>query len=154
MSVIRNLIEYFGIARYLPDEDISFAQINVQDEVTPILNNIYFKEISKVHSKAIINETKVVKTLRGQSLDGVNLTGTKVVVDGEINFKIEYIADNEAQSVHSLNHSIPYITSVVVPENLVRAKPVHAEVYIEDVNASQISDKVIFLTSMLLITIE
>ena len=154
MSIIRNLIEYYGIASYLPEEKISFTQINIEDEISSIACNLKIKEICKVYSRTSVNDTKVVKTLRGQSLEGISLTGAKVIVSGEVIYKIEFIADNEENSIHTLNHSIPYTTSLVAPEDIIEDSLVNVEAFIEDINISQIDEISIFLSSILLITIE
>ena len=154
MTVVRNLVEYYGITDYLPDENVNFTQINIEDEVSPTINNIFLKEVCKVYCRANINKVKILNTLQGQSLEGVNLTGKKALVAGEASYKIEFIANNEINSIHTINHSVPFATSVVIPNYIMEEHLINPEVFIEDVNVSQLDNNLIYLSSLLLIAIE
>ncbi|MBW4829552.1 MAG: DUF3794 domain-containing protein, partial [Clostridiaceae bacterium] len=99
----------------------------------------------------IIN-TKVIKTPVSTSLEGQKLTGFKLIVEGMLNQKVEYIACDKEQSVHAAHFRVPFSTFIVLPENYVEGTNVEVEAIVEDIYSQLIDKRTVFknITFMIL----
>lgn len=151
-SIVKDLIEYIGISDNIPDDSSVFKQINVEKThcLPPVKPDI--EQIVKVISKLVIKSTKVIKTPSGISLEGQKLTGFKVVIEGELKQKIQYVADIPTQTVHAAHFNIPFSTYIVLPADFVLGTPVTVNGYIEDVYAHQMGKKCIYINTTILFT--
>jgi hypothetical protein len=114
---------------------------------TPVQGNLVIpsvkpdmEEIVRVIAEVVIITTKVIRTpinLTGSS-EGQILPGWKLVVEGELTQKIEYVADEPTQSVHAAHFNVPFRTYIVLPENFCEPSAVNVVGYIEDIYIQQI----------------
>jgi hypothetical protein len=139
-----NLIEYAGIADVLPTAPHAFKQFTVQENVCIPEAKPDIEQITRVMAEVRITSTKVIKTPVATSLEGQILTGWKLIVEGEVNQKVEYVADEPTQSVHAAHFSVPFSTFIVLPATYVPGTPLHVTGYIEDIYAKQIGKRCIF----------
>lgn len=152
-SVIRNLIEYSNNnVDCIPLDVDSFKQINVDNQVCIPVQKPNIEQIVKVTSSAEITNTRVIKTPKGTSLEGVTLTGHKLIVEGVITQKVQYVADVSVQSIHTVHFDTNFITYIVLPEWFNPCSFVIASAFIEDVVAHQENCRCIYLNNTLLIT--
>lgn len=150
-SITRDLIEYCGISDCLYLDNTSFTQLNVEDEVCLPCQKPDIEQIVKVYSSAKIKNTKVIKTPKGTSLEGNKLTGYKLIVEGELIHKIQYVSDSCAQSVHAANCSIPFISFIILPEDFCPTSYINANVLIEDIYANQVDCRCMYINTTLLL---
>ena len=154
ISITRDLIEYYGIDDCLPIDPKNFKQINVEDEACVPIQKPDIEQIVKVYSNAEVKRYKVIKTPKGTSLEGVKLTGYKIIVEGEIKYKIQYVADTKSQSVHTFHYTTPFMSFVVLPEEFSPTSYLTVSAFIEDIYAHQIDCRCVYLNTTLLITAE
>ena len=57
--------------------------------------------------------------MAGASREGQILTGWKLIIEGVLDHKIEYVADLPEQSVHSAHFRVPFSTFIILPEDFV-----------------------------------
>lgn len=150
-SIVRNLIEYSGIADILPIAPVNFKQLSVQETVCLPIAKPDIEQIVKIIVQASITSTRVIVTPIGTSAEGQKLTGFKLVVEGSMLQKIEYVADEPTQSVHAAHFDIPFSTFIVLPATFVIGSRVQVDAYIEDVFAQQTSKRCIFKNITLLL---
>jgi hypothetical protein len=153
-SFVNNLIEYAGIADVLPTTPTAFKQFNVQENVCLPCEKPDIEQISKVMAEVVITSTRVIKTPKAESLEGQVLTGWKLIVEGEVRQKVEYVADEPTQSVHAAHFNMPFSTFIVLPSTYVPGTPLVVTGYIEDIFAQQISKRCIFKNITILVTAE
>ncbi|MGO5075977.1 DUF3794 domain-containing protein, partial [Clostridium sporogenes] len=91
-----------------------------------------------------ITDTKVIKTPMITSIEGGNLTGFKLIVEGVLNQKVEYIACDEKQSVHAAHYRVPFSTFIILPENYVEGTNVEVEAIVEDIYSKLVDKRTVF----------
>lgn len=152
-SIVKNLIEYVGIvdSDQLPDQMTSFKQLTVQENLTIPSAKPDIEQIVRVMAEAVITSTKIIKTPTGTSIEGQILTGRKIIIEGMLNQKIEYVADEPTQSVHAAHFKVPFSTFIVLPEDFEDGTVVTIIPYIEDIYAKQVNKRDIFKNVTLLL---
>jgi hypothetical protein len=158
-NFVDNLIEYAGIADVLPPLETgdSFKQFNVQENVCLPCAKPDIEQITKVMAEVVIISTRVIKTPSTgniSSMEGQVLTGWKLIVEGEVQQKVEYVADEPTQSVHAAHFKIPFSTFIVLPADFVPGTPLIVTPYIEDIFAKQLNKRCIFKNITILVTAE
>ena len=143
-SMVKNLIEYSGLADSLPENPKAFKQFSVQETLCLPDAKPDIEQIVKVVAQVVITSTKVIRTPVGVSLEGQILTGYKLIVEGEIVQKIEYVADEPTQSVHAAHFTVPFSTFIVLPSTFHIGTPIVVTGYIEDIFADLIDKRCIF----------
>lgn len=100
-----------------------------------------------------ITNTKVINTITGVSLEGQTLTGYKLIVEGILNQKIEYVADEPEQSVHAAHYRVPFSTFIVLPSNF---DPVNSDIevegFVEDIFTKLIDKRTVFKNITFIVT--
>lgn len=99
--------------------------------------------LSTIVDIEIVN-ARVIKTLTGLSNEGQNLTGWKLIIEGVLNQKIEYVALLPEQSVHSAHFSVPFSTFIILPEDFVEGTELEVEGFVEDVYTILIDPRTVF----------
>lgn len=155
MSLYKNdFIEYQNNNECVPIDVHGFKQINVDSRLCIPNQKPNIEQIVKISSSAVVNNTRVIKTPKGTSLEGVTLTGYKLVVEGTIEQKVQYVADVDVQSIHTAHFKTPFITYVVLPEGFNPCSFLVTSAFIEDVCAYQENCRCFYINNTLLITAE
>lgn len=143
-SIVKNLIEYAGLADILPHHPTNFKQFTVQENLELPCAKPDIEQIIRVMADVKIVSTRVITTPVATSAEGQTLTGHKLIVEGELIQKIEYVADEPTQSVHAAHFNVPFSTFIVLPINYVQGSIVNVIPYIEDIFVQQIGKRNIF----------
>lgn len=143
-DVVRNLIQYAGISDNIPESSNVFKQLNVEETFCLPEAKPNIEQIVKAIGELIVKSTKVIRTPKGVSLEGQSLTGWKLVIEGYVQLKFQYVANEPMQSVHAAHTRIPFSTYIVLPENFIAGTPITVNGYIEDIFSMQTSDRCIF----------
>lgn len=148
-SVLRNMIEIVGIADQFPTAPTTFTEIAIAETFKLPDAKPDIEQITKVTVDAVITSTNVVATPIGTAVGGSILTGAKLIIEGKLRQKIEYVANEPTQSVHAAEFETPFSTFVVIPLPTLPITPQLAlkypvEAFIEDVYINQIDARTIF----------
>lgn len=151
-KVMRDLIEYNGINKCPYKNLPNFKQVNtdyifcIPDQKPDI------EQIVRVWADACVVDTMLVKTPVGTSLEGQNITGYKLLISGDVTLKIEYVACEATQSVHTAHTKFPFCGYVVLPEDININAIINASVSIEDIFSEQMDLRCIYnnITMMLI----
>jgi hypothetical protein len=146
-NITRKLIEYQGIASPLPSLAsplAPFKQLNVQEILNIPKAKPDIEQVVTVNAELFITKTKVIKTPAAVALDGQNLTGWKLIVEGNIKQVVQYVADEPLQSVHAAHFTVPFSTFVILPHDYIEGTPVDVKGYIEDIYAEMTNCRRIF----------
>lgn len=153
-SIKRDFIEYISDEDEIPEYIENFNYINIHKQLDVIGNGQGIEQISKVYTTAKILNNKLIKTPKGESLEGIKLTGNRLVVYGEVLQRIQYVAQNESQTMHIYNFSFAFMNFVDLPECYEPSKFYVADVYVEDVNVCKVSSHRIYSNLNLLIHVD
>lgn len=143
-NTVNNLIEYVGLADHLPNSLEVFKQLNVEKSFCLPEAKPDIEQLVKAISSLKITSTSIIKTPKGTSLEGQLLTGWKLIIEGIITQKIQYVADEPTQTVHAAHTNISFSTYIVLPENYIMGTPVTVQSYIEDIFVMQLDKRCIF----------
>lgn len=152
-SIVKGLIEYSGIADLFPVDPKCFKQLTVQENLIIPSVKPDVEQIVRVIAEVLITHTRVIKTPISTSKEGQILTGWKLIVEGELAQKVEYVADEPTQSVHAAHFKVPFSTYVVLPQNFNDCCTINVVPYIEDIYVQQIDKRTLFKNVVLFIDV-
>lgn len=151
-SVDRGLIEYRGIDTCIKGNLKNFKQVNYESTFCVPCQKPDIEQIVRVDAKTSILKYEIIKTPVGISLEGQEVTGFKLLVCGDINYKIQYVANEPTQSVHTFHKTVPFCGYIVLPKNFNTGSYINPSALIEDVSVQQIDDRCVYSNiTMLLI---
>ncbi|MBW6409256.1 DUF3794 domain-containing protein [Clostridium weizhouense] len=150
-SVIRGLIEYNGIDNCTKNNMKNFRQINYESTFCVPCQKPDIEQIVKVYADTDIVKYEIIKTPIGISLEGQKVTGFKLLVCGDINYKIQYVADEPTQSVHTFHQSIPFCGYIVLPEKFNPGSYINPSALIEDISVEQMDSRCVYSNITLLL---
>lgn len=148
---MRNFIEYNGISKCSYTDILYFKQITTDFTFCLPTPKPDIEQILKVWVKPCIVMKKIVATPVGISLEGQNLTGYKMMVSGDISYKVEYVVLDTVQSVNCAQGIAPFCGYVVLPANFNPNNVVTASAIVEDVYSEQIDLRCVYNNIMMLI---
>jgi uncharacterized repeat protein (TIGR01451 family) len=122
----------------------SFKQLSVDENVRLPIQKPDIEQILNTLVDVVITDTKVIETIKGTSIEGQILTGFKLIIEGKINQKIEYVADEPTQSVHAAHFVKPFSSFIILPEEYILGTPVGVEAFVEDVFTEQLDKRTVF----------
>lgn len=148
----RGLIQYNGINNCAYENLPYFKQINMDFTFCVPLQKPDIEQITKVWVNPCILEKKIVHTPKGVSLEGQSVTGYKLMVMGDIVYKVEYVANEPTQSLHTAHTNIPFCGYIVLPEKFNKNAIITASVAVEDVYSEKLDLRCIYnnITMMLI----
>ncbi|WP_432401978.1 SPOCS domain-containing protein [Wukongibacter sp. M2B1] len=151
-STVEALIEYLGISNNLPKAPSSFKQVNLQEIITLSKNAPDINEILKITVDTDIIETRAIKTPRGTSFDGKILTGWGLIIENQLEVKIEYSTnDLVKQSIHIVYSTIPYSSFIVLPIHFKPSHSIKASGYIENLYTKGLNKRQVFLNAIIFV---
>lgn len=143
-KVQRNLIEYNGISKCSYNNLPNFKQVNLDYIFCIPESKPNIEQIVKVWADGCVINTEVVKTPIGNSLEGQIVTGYKLLVCGDINLKVEYVACEASQSMHTAHTTFPFCGYIVLPQGVNPNSIIKASIAIEDILTEQMDLRCIY----------
>lgn len=153
-SSMRNLIEYHGISGCCYAEVEYFKQMNTDFTMVIPTQKPDIEQIVRVWVKPQIIKQEVIETPRGVSHEGQILTGHKLMVLGMTEYKVEYVALDLTQTVHTAHIQVPFCGYVVLPEHACLEGSIRASVVAEDMYSKQIDRRSIYNNMTMLIIVD
>lgn len=155
-SLVKNQIEYFGLARSLPQlsSKCSYKQLAVQQELTIPETKPDIEKIVRISEEISINSSRIAKALKDAAGISKILTANKLIVEGDIVQKIEYIAEIPLKPVSIAYLNIPFNLSIALHENYDLDTQVIARGYILDSSVELLSKRKILKRNIIVILVE
>lgn len=100
-----------------------------------------------------ITNQEIIETMQGTSCEGQTLTGRKLLIDGTLNERIEYIELCSDQSVNVAEYSIPFNTFIVLSQNCNIPEDVTIESTIENFDMKVVENNAIYQNVALLLKV-
>ena len=154
-------IDYIGISTNLPT-DIKFFKEELFSTSRFIKDNQpKIKKIISISIDSKIISTKIINTSKKVSNDGQKLSGKKLLVELNINYKIKYLSTNKEKCLYILKHNITKIIYIVIPsevdnktiEEIIRKKRMGIKTYIEDLYADIRDNEEIYIRNLILVNV-
>lgn len=148
----RNLIEYYGIDNCSIDHINYFKQINVDFTFCVPIQKPNIEQLVKVWATPCVVQQKVIQTPKGISLEGQKITGYKCMISGDINYKVEYVALEPTQPLHTAHTTIPFCGYIVLPETFNPNSILTISIAVEDIYSELVDERCIYnnVTMMLI----
>lgn len=120
------------------------------------------ERVLKTLVSATVESTKLIRTEKGLSNEGQNLTGYKLVVKVRISEKITYVADYTTQPMHAAHYENIKNFFVILPEQidgedvctLLKHKKLSITPYVECVEARMLDERHIHKCVMMLVDVK
>lgn len=128
----------------VPVAPTTFKQLSKDEVVTIPIQKPDIEQIINVLVEIQIIDTRVIETIKGISIGGQKLTGYKLIIEGKINQKVEYVADEPQQSVHAAHFKVPFSSFIILPEDFQIGTNIEVEPFIEDVYYKLIDKRTLF----------
>lgn len=143
-KIYRDLIEYNNINEHCIKNVENFKQTNLDYVFCIPTQKPDIEQIVKVWAKPCVKCQKLIKTPVGTSLEGQRVTGYKYLIEGYITLKVEYVALEEEQSLHTAHVDIPFCSYVVMPDGFNKNSLITPSIIIEDINSMQMDSRCIY----------
>ena len=150
-SLAENLTLIYGIANMFPHDVKAFKQLQLQDIMKIPLQKPDVEQIVSVSAQVEITKTNIISTAFGRSCEGQVLTGKKLVVEGKLLQKVEYIADLVEQPIHAAHFCIPFSSYIVLGKEIDCYSEFKINIYIEDIYVKQLDKRRIFKNVLLML---
>ncbi|MGL4450223.1 MAG: hypothetical protein ACRCTZ_03395 [Sarcina sp.] len=152
MSINNNLIEYVGLSKNLPNSFKIFKKSSESFNIKIPITKLPIKYINKIVVNISILETKLINTGIGKSLEGLFLTGKKLLCYGYINYKIYYISIHENQNIQIFNAKQQFVKSVIVPNNLEKNSILPTSIFIDDITCILLNENELLVYTSFIIS--
>ncbi|MGL4912858.1 MAG: hypothetical protein ACRC3Y_10575 [Romboutsia sp.] len=153
-NIVRNRVLYSGIDEYIPDNINSFTQMNIDRVLTIPCHMPDIDELLKVGVDFNIRDKKIVKTAIGTSLEGQNLTGYKLLTEGEFIVRLDFCADDANASIYTFRDNLFFNNSTTLDEDTNLNGRFSENIYIEDIYAQRVGPKEVLINISFIFTAE
>jgi hypothetical protein len=133
--IIKDLIEYYGIEDNLPDllDNCKFSDIIINNDLSLPDGRMEIKKIVRVSAAISIVGSRIEKNKMAVSIEGQVLTGKRLLVEGLVYLKIEYIDNSGYDTIQVECFSIPFANYIAMPAGFVIGTPIDVKAYIQDI---------------------
>ncbi|WP_024615452.1 hypothetical protein [Clostridium sp. Ade.TY] len=146
----------------LPEEVKYFKEEIINEVLTLPDKKPNMERMLKPLVSISVEDKKLIKTEKGLSNEGQNLTGWKLVVKLRIKEKITYVADRCTQSVHAAHYETIQNLFIILPEkidgelvcDLFKKSKLSITPYVECVEARMLDNRSIHKCVMLLVDVK
>jgi hypothetical protein len=145
------LMELSGISSEFPSNSKSFKEFQLQEILYLPCEKPDIESILRTTADVKINKSHMILTPASTSYESLKLTGKKLIIEGELNHKIEYTANDISQSVHSSHFHVTFSTYIVLDESFNSEPNFVVTPYIEDIYIKQLGKRQIFQNALLLL---
>lgn len=152
-NIFNNLIEYAGISSYIPKNIRCSKEITLNTTVKLKSSTRNFSEIIKVSVFTEVIYYKVIKTPIGSSLEGQNLTGKKIIIDGLLNLRIDYLS-KDSNKVYCMNYKENFCSTLILNNKFTNKSIFIPTFFVENINAQLVNDNEVFVITSLLSAVE
>ncbi|MFI3209467.1 MAG: hypothetical protein R3Y64_00210 [Peptostreptococcaceae bacterium] len=129
----------------------NFKEVSLNEYLYISREKPFIKEINDLVATVKIDKQKLVKTSSGISREGQKSSKYKLIVHGVVNQTVEYVGDNETQSINSLYYETPFSTYIILPDEFVVGTKIEVVGFVEDTYSKKVDEISFFRNIELLI---
>ncbi|MGL4570420.1 MAG: hypothetical protein ACRCVJ_05100 [Clostridium sp.] len=142
----------FNLKKIISGKDIKyFKQFNVYKTIN--ISNLCISKKEKIEAISNLNiiSVKVIHTFEGTSIEGQHLTGKKLIILGNVIFKIiiPYCKKSNMNPIKKIK--VDFSTFIVVPKDMCEDQLIKLKYFIEDSTATIISKSKMLISSTILL---
>lgn len=153
-KIMKELIEYNCGESYERKMLVNFKQFSIDNIFKVPIEKPDIEQITKVWVDYDICDYEVVKTPKGNSSEGQILTGNKLFMSANLKVRLEYVANQSAQSVHSMHTTIPICAYVTLQKEFNEFSDVLPSVVIEDIYCEQLTCREVYINVVLIAIVD
>jgi hypothetical protein len=151
VDLLESLTLVYGIADQFPDSAKAFRQLQLQDVMEIPCCKPDVEQLISIGVTVEIKKAHIINTPCGQSCEGQILTGRKLIIEGELHQKLEYVADQENQPIHAAHFCIRFSSFIVLGKEIECFSDFNVTGYVEDVYVKQLDKRRVFKNVLLLL---
>jgi hypothetical protein len=150
------MVEYSGLSDELPElpPKSCFKHFSLSQKLHLPENK---PDIGRIVNAAVQINIICTKTINAPCIpyeEGLKSTVKNMIVQGELEQRLEYIGDTKDCEVHGACLNIPFISRIMLPEHYTLDTQVMVEGYIEDISLELLDKRNIFESITILLTAE
>ncbi|MGL5648360.1 MAG: isopeptide-forming domain-containing fimbrial protein [Clostridium sp.] len=131
-----------------------FRQISIDRDVVLPRCVGEIEEINTVTADIIIRKTHIVETMVGTSKEGQVLTGSKLIIYGDLTLMIEYTELDSEQTVHIVEVTGPISSFVILNQGYEDTTNLEVSAVIESTSFSKICNNEVWVSIMGLLSVD
>lgn len=121
----------------------TFKEININGDIYLKSNEPNIYEVASCEVEFVIVDNYTILSIENVSYENQILTGKKVIVNGLVRERIEYISDNELKTVYILFREYPLSTFMIIPKDK-KESNMNFNVELESIYFRAVSNRKIF----------
>lgn len=153
-SVVRDLVEYVGLADYIPMDINNVNNFQLDDTITLSKEKPDIKQICKVSVDTYLKKGRIVKSATGNALNGDTSKGFKFIGEVVAKWRIEYVTSNNTDTIYSLNGESLITAFVSMPFDCRLTSSIISTALIDDINVQLLSCRTFMLNITGILIIE
>lgn len=153
-KIVRGKTEYGGLCTYIPHNMKYFSQVNINDILYLDESSPDIHDLIKVHINSNILNNKIVKTPIGESIDGLILTGWKLLSECSFDLRLDYTPSDPNTSIYTTKYKLPFTCGVSLSTDSTFNSRYIPSVFIEDIYSEIIDSRSILVNINLIFTAE
>lgn len=156
MNMIKNLVQYSGVEKKLPDLMCvkGFKEINLEHYLELPERSMDIRQIISVTAKAEASCTRMKETMSAASFEGQILTGRNLIVEGEIQLKLQYVEGKPSSQAQGISLRRPFCSYVVIDKDIPSGIPIAVKAYIQDIYAKIVDSRNIYFNVNMMLVAE
>lgn len=147
--IVKGVCTQEKLESMLEDGNTTWTQMFIPEFLTIPSQKPDVEEIVSITSRIKIIAQKVIETPTPaagseENLEGIRLTGKKLIIEGVLRQKVVYTADVAEQSLHSAHFDVPFSAFIVVSADTELTDRFRIQHCIEDIFACKLNKRQIF----------
>lgn len=95
--------------------------------------------------------SRITVTPASTSYEGYSMTGCKLIVEGRLEFSVEYMPNDPVQPVHTVSFNKPVNGCIILDSSYAGCSDLAVNTYIEDINIRKVNDRKLYFCVLLLL---
>lgn len=145
----KDLVKYKGLASEYPTDNEIFTQFILDNFL--VVDQCEVNRIINLNSQINIEDLKLIKTAKGLSLENQNLTGSQLMIKGQIRYELSYYDIDECIYNKSFNEY--FCKEITLPLTIKSAASINVIPYIENTNTNIITSNKIQICSSIFLEV-
>ncbi|MGL4450093.1 MAG: hypothetical protein ACRCTZ_02740 [Sarcina sp.] len=128
-----------------------FKQISIDKKLRLPCKCAPISEVVSIEAQLITEKTHVIKTMEAKSYEGQNLTGTKLIIYGMLEFVVEYTECGVEEIMYAVELEVPVSTFIVLNSDYENAADFEVKTIIEGVYSTVVGPNEIIISTVVLL---
>ncbi|WP_297523052.1 hypothetical protein [uncultured Clostridium sp.] len=155
MKIVRNYIEYSGLADYIPTEISGFKDFIVDKDIIIGNEKANIEYFTRCNAIGRIEKKRILNSYANKNYGQEEIENKyKLMVDGNIQIRSEYVGENYEDMIFTDRVKIPFSTVVEIVGEYDPCMKIVSTVFIEDISVKKISENKYRISLGVLVIVE